>query len=337
VILHDLHPSEYEHPTDRVTLEVLRQIPLVPKLLELINIPQSMIRRTELLGSNLRVNERQLPSVYKMMRQACEVMEVDEPLLYVSSAPELNAFTTCPDKPIVCIHGDLLDAMEHNEIMFVIGHELAHIKSQHIIYKMLGGILAENILNTVLSTVPGLATFSGAAVIALNYAYFEWSRAAEFSCDRGGYLACQDFGASCKALMKLAGASKRYINELNLKEFIAQARDFKDMDSSALGVIQKVILSYGRSHPWSVSRVNELINFYQTGGYNDVLHRKTLRDPAEIAAMPETAYTTTPSIADSATEAFDKASIIAKGAVTGLTKSLKKLAEKSDDSRTDEN
>lgn len=316
-IIKDLHPSEYEHPLDRSALEALRKIPLFPKVLELCTVPQNSITRMELLGSNLKVTERQMPSIYKIMREACEALDVPEPLFYISSSPQLNAYTACPDKPIVCVYGYLLDMMDDDELRFVIGHELSHIKSQHIIYQALGTILGQNLLAAILSTVPGLSTFSQPAIYALNYAYYEWYRAAELSCDRGGYLACQNFAASCKALMKLAGSSQRYVNELNLDEFIAQSKDFQDSGTGGLGMVQKIILSNGRSHPWSVSRVHELSKFNESGLYTQILERKAPRKEVDDHASAEAGECAT-----------DKAVSAAKGAMSGLAKGLGKFGGK---------
>ncbi|SHN52090.1 M48 family metallopeptidase [Desulfovibrio litoralis] len=320
VKIKDLHSSEYEHPLDRIGLEALRKIPLFPKVLELCTVPQNSITRLELFGSNLKVSERQMPSLYKLMKEACETLEVEEPLFYLSSAPQLNAYTACPDKPIVCIYSYLLDILTDDEIRFVIGHELSHIKSQHIVYQALGTILGENLLSAVLSTVPGLSTFSQPAIYALNYAYFEWYRAAEYSCDRGGYLACQNFTASCTALMKLAGSSQRYVNELNLEEFIEQSRNFESVSSQGLGLVQKIILSNGRSHPWSVSRVHELVKFNDSGEYTNILERKAPRKELP-SASDETANTTSTA---------DKAKDAAKGLVSGFSKGFGKLSGKSE-------
>lgn len=316
-----LYSSEYEHPLDKITLEALRKIPFFPKLLELVSIPQSSINRMELLGSNLRVNERQFPSIYRMLCEACEILEVEKPFLYISSQPQINAYTACPDSPIICIYSYLLDMLEDDELMFVIGHELAHIKSQHIIYKQLGVVLADNMLGTILSTVPGLGAIGQAGAVALNYAYYEWFRAAEYSCDRGGYLACQNFTASCKGLMKLAGTSRQYIDELNLDEFIQQSREFKELDSSALGVMQKIILSYGRSHPWSVSRVSELIKFHDSGTYGDVLERRTKREMTKCLPAPQSSVETNGVITGAAVGAA------AKTALSGFAKGILKFTE----------
>jgi hypothetical protein len=101
VTLNGLNTNEYEHSLDKIALDALRKIPILPKLIELVEAPTSMVKRYAMLGSDLRVNERQFPTLYKMFQKACEILEVPEPLFYVSTAPELNAFTACPDKPIV--------------------------------------------------------------------------------------------------------------------------------------------------------------------------------------------------------------------------------------------
>ena len=322
-ILKGLHSSEYEHPHDRAALDALRKIPLFPKILDLCSIPQNSITRMELLGSNLKVTERQMPSVYKMMEKACEILDMEAPLLYVSSSPQINAYTACPDKPIICLFSGLLDMLDEDELTFVIGHELSHIKSKHITYQALGAVLADNLLEAVLSMVPGLSTLSQPAIIALNYGYYEWYRAAELSSDRGGFLACQNLKASCSALMKLAGASIRYANELNLDEFIAQSRDFNDAGSETLGKLQKIILSSGRSHPWSVSRVHELIKFSESPLYNEVLARTAPRCEESEIDME--------SLTDKTKNAANAAAGAAKGAMSGLSKKFGAFGKKADD------
>ncbi|MDR2946979.1 MAG: M48 family metallopeptidase [Candidatus Adiutrix sp.] len=323
VVITNLQSSEYEHPLDKVALETLKKIPLLPKVLDLCDVPFNSIRRMELLGSNLRITERQMPTLYTIMRETCDVLEVEEPLFYLISAGSRNAYTACPDKPIVCVDGTLVDILDNNELRFVIGHELAHIKSQHITYQSLGTLLADNLIGSILGTVPGLGTLSGPTIMALDYAYYEWYRAAEHSCDRGGYLACQNLTAACKALMKLAGASERLVNEMNLDEFIAQSKDFQESSSSNLGMAQKIILSRGRSHPWSVSRVHSLIKFDESGAYADILARKT-----PVKELSETTPAMEAPEASAEGGAVDKAKDVAKGALSGLSKGFGKFGKK---------
>ncbi|MDR2710497.1 MAG: M48 family metallopeptidase [Burkholderiales bacterium] len=274
VVLNGLNTREYEHSLDKMALDVLKKIPILPKLIELVETPTSMVRRYAMLGSDLRVTERQFPTLYKLFRETCEVMEVPEPLFYVSTAPELNAYTACPDQPIVKMYSYLLDILEEDEIRFVIGHELSHIKSEHLVYSILGDLLSTGILRIIVSTIPGMSALYTPAEISLNYAFYQWMRAAEYSCDRGGFLASQNFDASCRALMKLAGYSKTYANELSLEEFFVQAKSFDDLNETSLGKVQQVLLSFGQTHPWSVLRVRELMKFKDGGDYDAILRRE---------------------------------------------------------------
>jgi len=273
VRIRGLQSFEYEHPTDRAALDYLRKIPVVPNVIDAVQTQSNNTIRTNMLGNNVRVTEKQFPSIYRLMREACEVLDVEEPLFYLSSDPELNAYTSCPDKPIVCISGYLLDMLDDDETLFVIGHELSHIKSRHLTYSVIGSLITMGVLQYVLP-------FGGNTVEAIvRYAYCQWERAGEYSCDRGGYLACQNFEASCKALMKIAGFSKRYMNELNITEFIKQGEGFEDIDENQLGKIQKIIFSHSSSsHPWTVARVKQLLKYRESGQYDSVLQRMTQID-----------------------------------------------------------
>jgi len=283
VNLTGLNTQEYEHSLDKTALDALRKVPILPKLIELVQTPTSMVSRYAMLGSSARVTEKQFPSLYRIFRQACDIMEVPEPLFYLSTAPELNAYTSCPDKPIINIYSYLIDILEDDEIMFVLGHELSHIKSRHLVYSMLGELLSTGALKIIISTIPGLSVLYTPVEISLNYALYQWIRASEYTCDRGGYLACQNFEASCRALMKLSGYSRKYANEANLEEFFVQAQDFSDENETALGKIQQILLSFGQTHPWGVLRVRELMKFRDEGLYDKILRRevKLLEPPPE--------------------------------------------------------
>ena len=315
-VISNLSSQEYEHPLDRIALENLKKVPLLPKIIDTVNVPYNTIIRAIHSGSYLRISDKQMPSIYKLMREACDILGVDEPEFYVSSEANISAYTGCPDKPLVCISRYLLDIMDDNEIMFVIGHELAHIKSQHLIYSAVAQILRQGLLETILSSIPGAGLVSGGATIALNYALFEWYQAGELTCDRGGYLACQDFKASCGALMKLAGSSQRYIKELSLDEFLNQAQNFEDTNSGALGNVQKIILSYiAATHPYTVSRVRELMKFDKDGLYSNIMQRKPFEQPAPADSGKKKG-----SASDSAQEALDKTKNIAGNMFSKLKK-----------------
>ncbi|MDR2189427.1 MAG: M48 family metallopeptidase [Azonexus sp.] len=313
VALSGLKTTEYEHSLDKAALNALRTIPIMPKLIELVEMPTSMTARYAMLGSNLRVTEKQFSSLYRIFRKACDTLEVPEPLLYVSTDPQINAYTACADKPIIKIYSYLLDILEDDEIMFVIGHELAHIKSRHLVYTVLGDLISTGVLRVIVSTIPGLSVLYTPAEISLNYAYYQWMRAAEYTCDRGGFLACQNFEASCRALMKLAGYSTKFANELNLDEFFAQTKSFEETNETALGKIQQILLSFGQTHPWTVLRTRELMKFKDSGDYDKILRREM----PVIETPPESSPEAAPGAASSLASATSNLSASLSGLKIG--------------------
>jgi len=299
-IIQGLNAAEYKHPQDKKTLETLKNIPFFQKVLKTTQEPFNTIERVKILGSCLQVNETSHLSVYRLMREACIILGVEEPDLYIyNSTTGLSTITAFAEDPVICVSACMLDAMDDDEMMFVFGHELAHIMSGHLIYTMVGTILEEGILKALLDLIPGIGILSDAAVIALIYAYFEWSRTAEYTCDRAGFLTCQNKEAACRALMKIAGYSTKYINERSLESFIEQGRLFEGVDTTDLNKVQKVMLSFGASHPWTVCRVSELLRFEETGLYTDIMQRKT------IITTPEADETSAP-LPTHLTNAMDK-------------------------------
>ena len=63
------------------------------------------------------------------------------PDLYIQWGYEINAFTVGSENPIVVLNSGLIDMCEDDEIMFIIGHELGHIKSNHMLYHMMANVI----------------------------------------------------------------------------------------------------------------------------------------------------------------------------------------------------
>lgn len=287
-VIEGLNPSEFQHPLDKDALEVLNKVPILPKVIELVGVPYNTIWRSMLLGGHIKVSSNQMSSIHKMLLESCEILGVELPALYVCSEGELNAYTACPDKPIIQISGYLLDAFDEDEIRFVIGHELAHIKLQHIIYTTLGSLLSQGILDTALSVVPGGSLLSGGANLGLNYALFRWYQSGELSCDRGGLLACQNVDAALRALTKLGGFTTKFNAEFDFNEYVEQANQFEDIGENSLGAVQKVILSYmAATHPFVATRVCELKRFSENGHYEAILDRTPFVDEVFLQRQAE--------------------------------------------------
>jgi hypothetical protein len=142
----------------------------------------------------------------------------------------------------------------------VIGHEVGHIVSGHVLYRTLLVIL----LSLTVFRYP----LAGLAVRPVLFALLEWYRKSELSSDRAGLLSIQDPDASMRALMHMAGGMRG--ETLNLEEFVAQAEEYRE-GGDLLDSVYKVLNVLGLTHPFAVVRVAELKEWIDGGTYERIL------------------------------------------------------------------
>ena len=267
-ILTGLDHASYEHPFDKKALEALENTPGIKMFGEWIT--SNFIERiydVQYRGSNIRVTADSYPKIYEYLQYACQILDVKKiPECYVQWGYDINAFTVGSENPLIVINSGLIDLCDDDEIMFVIGHELGHIKSNHMLYHMMA-----QTLDMLVGQVPLVLTKLIAG--GLQFALYYWSRMSEFTADRAGLMCCQNKDAAVRAFMKMAGVPKNHFNQLNFETFIQQARDFKMMDLTNMNKIIKTISIADDSHPWTVMRAAELLKWIEEGEYNRFIHR----------------------------------------------------------------
>ena len=113
------------------------------------------------------------------------------------------------------------------------------------------------VINMVIDAIP----FGSIAAAPLQYALYYWDRMSEFTADRTGLLCCQNKDAAICAFMKMAGMPIKEFNNMNYQTFIQQAIEFKQLDYNAMSKVIKFISIADASHPWTVMRAAELLNW----------------------------------------------------------------------------
>jgi len=120
-----------------------------------------------------------------------KLLGIDIPLrITVTAGTELNAFSglnPIDDGLILGLSGALLAVFEPEELLFVVGHELAHHYLNHT--------RDDAHLRRLRDLLPETAS--------MRLKIFSLSRRAELSCDRFGLLCCGDLEAAVSALLKL--------------------------------------------------------------------------------------------------------------------------------------
>jgi len=260
-----------QHPWDREALEALKKVKgldfVTKKLLEL---GFERVKKIQLLANSLKVSERQCPSLYKVYRECCDILDVEPPEFYIECNPFPNAYTFGYTQAFVVITSGLLEVLDEDELHFVLGHELGHFKCGHILYMM----MAQNIrliLSWLGQITLGLGRLIGAG---LEYALLAWSRKAEFSADRAGLLAAQNDEAAIRALMKLAAPVEKVWREVSVEEILRQAEEFESLtDEDLLSKFYKFFYTIEMTHPWLIIRTREAKAWIESDEYKDILKR----------------------------------------------------------------
>ena len=265
-ILKGLAHSQYEHPFDHVALSSLERthgLGIVGNFISRNTIEK--FYTIQYTGSNLKVTQDSYSDIYEYLSYASKILDLETiPDLYIRWSYDINAFTVGSENPIIVLNSGLIDLCDDDEIMFIIGHECGHIKSNHMLYHMMA-----QVFNLVIDSIP----FGNIAAAPLQYALYYWDRMSEFSADRAGLLCNQNKEAAIRCFMKMSGLPVREFNNLNYKTFIRQATEFKQLDYIALNKVIKYISIAKDSHPWTIMRAAELLNWSSSGAYESLLQR----------------------------------------------------------------
>lgn len=261
----NLQSTQYEHRFDREALESVRKLPGFDSVVNFV-LDWTMIKWhvVQLCGSNFHVTKESCPELYKMVHESAETLDIDRlPDIYTQWSYGINAYTTgYKDNTILVLQSGSVDLMPDPELTFVIGHEMGHIKSGHVLYHMMVQFFAQIISSTVLA-----GKFIIPIQLGLNY----WYRMSEFTADRAGLLACQDLEAALRAIMKMAGLPKRYFNISDPKVFAKQAKEFMTKYGDTTDKIIRNISILDDTHPWTVMRAYELIKWVENGEYDKII------------------------------------------------------------------
>ncbi len=264
-----LKADQFRHPLDREATNALKQFPGLDLLVrQLLGSLGEQFFYLENIASSVLVGEKQLPDIYGLLLEACKILDLEPPQLYVRQNPVPNAYTFAMrgQQPFIVIHTSLLELLTPGEIQVVIAHELGHLKCEHGVYLTLA-----NLMVLAAGNLPSLGQLLAQS---LQNQMLQWLRCAEFSCDRAALLATQNPKTVASVLMKLAGGSPTLAPQLNLDAFLAQARAYDKISSSAIGQMLKEAQTAQLTHPLPVLRAREIDFWASSKEYESLLQNQ---------------------------------------------------------------
>lgn len=187
------------------------------------------------LLNDLLVQQDVTPGIYSAVNTALDRLKVDpnSVSVFVYASPHFQAECHFVDSSrcAVRVSSSLVESLDENELMFVIGHELGHFLLGHLLESRDTG--EENLEELLLS------------------------RRRELSVDRVGLVACRSLDVALSAMMKtMSGLSAKHL-QINVAGLVSQLRAL-DQQAGALYSVMS-------THPSFVIRCRALLWFSMSG------------------------------------------------------------------------
>jgi Zn-dependent protease with chaperone function len=258
----NISSKAYEHPADRAATTALKAVPMLDTVVrKLVEWQYERALRQFYLGNSVKVGEQQLPELWAAHNGVCRILDMPEVYdLYVAWGVMGGAQAVGSGKPMIVIDSGLLEKLGPGEQRTVIGHEVGHILSDHVLYM--------TALNILLRATGNMPLLLGLPVRAVRAVLLEWYRAAELSCDRAATLTVRDPRIVCRTLMVTAGGMSA--DELSLDAFMAQAMEYEAWDDPS-DRVRRFFHEIGQTHTYAVRRVSEVMKWVQSGEYDRIV------------------------------------------------------------------
>ncbi|MEB3214224.1 MAG: M48 family metallopeptidase [Leptolyngbyaceae bacterium] len=278
--LQGLKSSHFRHPLDLQATQTLQQLPGLDLVVRnLLGPVAEQVFYLDNISSSIQVSDRQLPEIHDLVVEACRILDLEVPQIYIRQNPVPNAYTFAMRgrKPFIVLHTSIIDLLTPEEIQAVIAHELGHLKCDHGVYLTLA--------NLIMLAADQLLPFGGLVTQSLQAQMMQWVRCAEFTCDRAALLVAQDARVVASVLMKLTGGSLQLAQRLNLDAFLEQARSYDTITQTEIGRVLKEAQVSPLTHPLPVLRAREIDQWARSTDYHHIMRRSPLNEE-EDAATP---------------------------------------------------
>ncbi len=196
---YDLHWSDFAYGPDKSAIEALKVTGPLPYLLK--NLTAADLEKRMLSALSQEAHRVTYPSALDSMIRKCALtLALDSlPDVFVVEGGAPNAFTFgSEERACVVTDSSLLRLADENQLMAVLGHELGHIKSGHMLYHTLAEILGGGV--SLSASFFGLNVLS----IPIQLALLSWHRESEITADRASLLVVNDVEVVQSLLKNLA-------------------------------------------------------------------------------------------------------------------------------------
>lgn len=196
----------------------------------------------KLLASAMRVQNGKHSQLKMMADEICRTLDVPPVDIYVTQDPYLNAYALGFTRPFsIVLNSAVVERLSRDEAKAILLHEVGHIKYHHTVVTA---------YTAPLSNLPIIG-------VVIQWVFGFWSRRAEKTCDRLSAAYSNSAEHIIAALIKIHVGAE--IGDYMGPEGVI----YQDMKGRSLS--RRVAQSF-ESHPFLVTRVQELLDFSRTKG-----------------------------------------------------------------------
>eukprot|EP00466_Bigelowiella_natans_P002215 jgi/Bigna1/58457/fgenesh1_pm.93_\ len=253
------------HPLDLEYTRLLQNLPGINAFIRSVGgSVAEQILGLDNIGRGVQLGPNQAPNIYKLLTEACEILQMEPPALYIRQNPNPNAYTLAISgrQPLIVLHTSLVELLTEEELQAVIAHELGHLKCDHGVWLTIASLLSVGAAR--LLPIPVFTE-------QLETSLMRWVRSAELTCDRAALLVAQDRSVVMSMLMKLAGGCKSLDGQLNVDAFLEQARAYEEASNTPVGWYISNAESRQLSHPLPVMRAREIDQWSRSPEYRKLV------------------------------------------------------------------
>ena len=166
----------------------------------------------QLLSTSVKVSKEIFPNIHSAIENVFNRLKIKNNLNFFVTANHLQVQATCSAMPMgdsaeIILTSKLVELLNEEELESIIAHEVAHFYYQHALYPQPS------------STKNRLEYLN-----LLNF-----SRAAEISADRIGFIGCGNLETSLRAMLKItSGLSEKHL-KFNFSSYLDQLRELKEI------------------------------------------------------------------------------------------------------------
>jgi Zn-dependent protease with chaperone function len=203
----------------------------------------------KVLGNS--IDEDKHPQLYSLCESAASRLGTELPAMYLDGSSDVNAYTRGVVSPVIVLNKGLVEIMNDDELRFVVGHELGHIKLYHFAIRTM--------FDSSTMRVPLLA-YIPLLIFKMLFLNGRMSRSFEHSADRAGLHACRDLHDAVSCMIKLK-TGKRIVDRKMVLKAISGNLDL-DRDNFLLDLFS--------THPDFEDRIGRMVEYSKSNSFGPV-------------------------------------------------------------------